>query len=404
MKKIKVLPWGFGSALLVVLVFAGALVAGLGSCEVAASLEPSATSTADGDTRWIRLIPDVPVDGSDGIRTTKLTLIFSKSVAAFTDYLNLNTGRDALAKLFTFSYQNGELPYATAFTKDGEGVYILTVSNVPKDDSGGDVTVTIKTSGITPPTQVWRLDAQPAAPVLGHIALLIEFRFKAVDNPALSADVVGRIDQQLKTVAVVVPAETPLGDLTPDITLYQGGSSEGGTDFTASPVTFTITAEDGITQSEYLVTVTAEDASSTPPETDTVHMITDLELGLFITAPETGEAPVPALQGPGQISSVPFETEQYTGVVVWTNNDTSYGVFYEDKFDWGFYYTATVVLAAKTGYTFTGVTANSCTYNAYDHTQPNNGQITNPAGSGSTLIITIAFPLTEDTAEVGGPI
>jgi hypothetical protein len=427
MKKAKVLPWRFGRAPFAVLVFAGAFAAGLGACAVEASVEPSVA--VDVGTQWIHLIPGVPVDNSNGIRTTELTLVFSKSIAVFTDDLNFNAGRGALAALFTFTPANGEAGgeegtptklQATALLKNAEGVYILSVSNVPKDDRGGEVLVTINAPGITPPSQVWRLDEQPVAPALGHIASLTEFRFKALDNAAfLSADVVGRIDQQLKTVAVTVPAETPLGDLTPALTLNPGSSAEGGTDFTAPSVIFTVTAEDGITEAVYFVTVTAEDEPSTAPDSGTVQVITDSgELYLIIGAPECGKVPFPSLMGHEQITSMPFETAQYTGVVIWSIDansingkergvfDTNYGQY--DNFWSGAVYTATVVLAAKPGYTFTGVTANAFAYSSYGHTAPadnEDGQITNPVGSGSTLTVTIVFPVTEeDMAEIGGPI
>jgi hypothetical protein len=406
------LRWKFGSALLVVLAVAASLAAGFGSCAVEASVEPSVVVDV---TQWIYLTPGVPVDGANGVRTT--TLVFSKSIAAFTDNLNFNAGRSALAELFTFSYENGEtVPAvrATALVKAAEGVYILTVTNVPKLEIGGKVLVTINTPGITPATRVWLLNEEPVEPELGHIATLLEFRFRKQDNSSLDSDVLAQIDQQQRTVAVLVPYGTPLGALTPTLTLNPGSRSSqvGENDFSNPPVSYTITAEDGITENEYLVTVETAEELTEPPVID--QMITGISLD-FITAPVSGENPSPALFGLGQTTTIPFESEKWTAVLIWSIDDNyiddeQFGVFdtlytHRDSFWGGAVYTATVVLSAKPGFTFNGVLANSLSYSDYGHTTPadnEHGQITNIAGSGNTLMVTIVFPATaEDRAGFG---
>jgi hypothetical protein len=67
----------------------------------------------------------------------------------------------------------------------------------------------------------------------------------------------GVIDQDAHTIAVTVPYGTDVTNLTPTITLSDGAtvSPTDSQDFT-NPVTYTVTAQDGITTQSYVVTVT----------------------------------------------------------------------------------------------------------------------------------------------------
>lgn len=74
-------------------------------------------------------------------------------------------------------------------------------------------------------------------------------------------DAVGEIDEASKTITVTVPAGTDVTKLVPRISIpvYATISPKSGieTDFT-SPVVYTVTADDGVTTSQYTVTVTVE--------------------------------------------------------------------------------------------------------------------------------------------------
>jgi uncharacterized repeat protein (TIGR02543 family) len=89
-----------------------------------------------------------------------------------------------------------------------------------------------------------------------------------------------------------------------------------------------------------------------------------------VTAPVAGKTPVAAIT----------ETDQYTGTVSWSPVD--------NPFEYETAYTATITLTPKTGYTFTGVSADFFTVNE--------ATATNPADSG---VVTAVFPETEPNAE-----
>ncbi len=82
-----------------------------------------------------------------------------------------------------------------------------------------------------------------------------------------SPAVTGTVDNTAHTVALTVPYGTDVTYLTPTIVLATGAtiSPDTGvaTDFT-SPVTYTVTAQDGTTEQIYTVTVTSEAAPVTP--------------------------------------------------------------------------------------------------------------------------------------------
>lgn len=89
-----------------------------------------------------------------------------------------------------------------------------------------------------------------------------------------------------------------------------------------------------------------------------------------VTVPVTGETPTTAITATGQ----------YTGTVTWSPADDPYAA--------SKVYTAIITLTPKTGYTLTGVTANSFTVAGAT-------TVTNPVNSG---VITAVFPATAATA------
>jgi hypothetical protein len=105
---------------------------------------------------------------------------------------------------------------------------------------------------------------------------------------------------------------------------------------------------------------------------DTV--VTNFFLNGNVTAPVRGASP----------DTMPINTTQYTGTIVWRTADGSYHTGF---FGAATVYQAVVTLTAKTGYTFTGVGVNSFIY--YGAT------VTNGPNSG---VVTITFPPTAASA------
>ena len=91
--------------------------------------------------------------------------------------------------------------------------------------------------------------------------------------------------------------------------------------------------------------------------------------------------PVPAFEV--NPSSAPdIDTAQYTGSIEWTPTLESDGTFGSGKT-----YTAAITLTAKTNWTFNGVSANFFTNTAAT-------TVTNPAGTGTEMVVTAVFPPT----------
>ena len=124
------------------------------------------------------------------------------------------------------------------------------------------------------------------------------------------------------------------------------------------------------------VTITfpaAEEPGDGPGGGGTDKKVSALVLTGLVTAPVRGAQPVIA----------GIDTDQYTGTVAW---QTSSGQSHNAVFSPSTVYKAVVTLTAKSGYTFTGLAANSFTYSG--------ATVTNAANSG---IVTITFPATGDT-------
>ena len=115
-----------------------------------------------------------------------------------------------------------------------------------------------------------------------------------------------------------------------------------------------------------------------PATADTTVTIKAIE---GVTAPATNGSAAPEIT----------ETTQYTGTVAWAPNNAT---FAQDT-----QYTATIILTAKTGYTFTGITATNF------FTITGATSVSNPVGNGTSIIITAVFPKTAATiniAAIGG--
>jgi uncharacterized protein YijF (DUF1287 family) len=88
-----------------------------------------------------------------------------------------------------------------------------------------------------------------------------------------------------------------------------------------------------------------------------------------------------------------INTYQYTGTVAWQKAN---GSAHSGAFAASTVYKAVVGLTAKTGYTFTGVEANSFRYTGAT-------SVTNAAGNGTTISVTISFPKTEANPGTDNP-
>ena len=129
-------------------------------------------------------------------------------------------------------------------------------------EAGGDPTVSAAIQQavedfLSPP-------APTPTPALSSAKEINSFKFEAAKNAALSSDVIGTVDSGAHTVALTVPYGTNLTALVATFELSASANAKvgstdqvGGTtanNFT-SPVTYTVTAEDGSTQ-DWVVTVT----------------------------------------------------------------------------------------------------------------------------------------------------
>jgi len=118
-------------------------------------------------------------------------------------------------------------------------------------------------------TSVWTVTvtiaAECSACQLDSDAEILSFILRADDNEGIDSDIEADIDGT--AVSAEVPMESELSGLVPVITVSCGAelSPASGTvqDFT-DPVTYTVTAEDGVTEAAYTVTVTPEG----PPDTE----------------------------------------------------------------------------------------------------------------------------------------
>ncbi|MDR2477386.1 MAG: leucine-rich repeat domain-containing protein, partial [Treponema sp.] len=100
--------------------------------------------------------------------------------------------------------------------------------------------------------------------------------------------------------------------------------------------------------------------------------IDQLDLSGLVAAPGIGNTPDTAIT-----------TAQYTGTIAWKDSS---GAVHTGAFAASTVYTAHITLTAKSGYTFLGIAAGSFTYSG--------AAVSQSAGSGTSLTLTITFPAT----------
>jgi hypothetical protein len=159
-----------------------------------------------------------------------------------------------------------------------------------------------------------------------------------------------------------------VGDISQPISVAKGTQTKTITGLTnGTTYTFTVKAVDTVGNESGGVS-----ESATP-----LAMVNALNLTGKVIAPVSGSAP----------NTTAIDEPQYTGAIAWQKDD---GSSFSGNFTTGTVYKAIVTLTAKTGFTFTGVGANSFSYTG--------ATAANAADSGT---VTITFP---ETAVGGQPI
>ena len=162
--------------------------------------------------------------------------------------LTVPFGTDVTTLVATFELTEG----ASAKVSDTDQV-----SGTTPNDFSSSVTYTLSSADGTL-TDDWMVTVDVEEPTTGND--IISFRFAAL-NPAVN----GIVNAGDKTVTAEVPNGTDLTSLVPTIVLSENATSAPAsgvaTDFT-SPVTYTVTAQDGGTQ-DWVVTVTEAAAGKT---------------------------------------------------------------------------------------------------------------------------------------------
>jgi formylglycine-generating enzyme required for sulfatase activity len=138
--------------------------------------------------------------------------------------------------------------------------------------------------------------------------------------------------------------------------------------FGTGSTTITVKAGD---DNHVLIPMTVVSGAVDPEEKDT--QISDCDLTALVPIPVDGATPVTTISA-----------AQYTGSITWQETD---GANMSGKFILSTVYQAVINLAAKTGYTFVDIEANS-----FIHTGATS--VTNEAGNGNTITVTISFPET----------
>jgi hypothetical protein len=137
----------------------------------------------------------------------------------------------------------------------------------------------------------------------------------------------------------------------------------------------TVAANESAVSLTVTATSTVDTAKSGTAEAIIQTVVNAFDLTALLTAPAKGAAPV----------TTAINTAQYTGTVAWQTS--SGAAFTGGTFAAASVYKALVTFNAKSGYTFTGVAANSFTYTG--------ATATNTANSGT---VTLTFPATAQAA------
>jgi hypothetical protein len=167
------------------------------------------------------------------------------------------------------------------------GATVSPLSGAAQDFSGGAVNYTVTAEDGTT-TQVWAVTV-----TAGAASTETDITSFTLTEQAGSAT----IDTGVHTVAIEVTNGTDLTSLSPTITLSSGATVSPNTgvaqDFSGGAVTYTVTAEDGVTMQDWLVTVTEAAPSldvfsfSLANQTETESFLNSTPAGFTITNGES---------------------------------------------------------------------------------------------------------------------
>lgn len=177
------------------------------------------------------------------------------------------TGHSFWVSASTFSTDNPTIPDGVYSTPDFGAI----AANTPFSASLSSITTTGIPTNLPPvtPDTTYYFAAWSLVDGTWHPGAILTLKTSAVISTSdeiaafsfASPAATGVIDQEAHTIALKVPFGTDITSLIPTITLSDGAtvSPLSGTaeDFT-NPVTYTVTAQDGITSQQYTVTVTVE--------------------------------------------------------------------------------------------------------------------------------------------------
>lgn len=167
---------------------------------------------------------------------------------------------------FYNSVANADSPTQPVYTSSEYGNYwnYFTAGFLGTDGNGhGSVNVSPSTTyslSYATPTLISEVpEVVPSLPAETCQAPLPATRLAAFNFYALSPFVTGTITESTKTVALIVPFGTEVTSLSPNIAIPVGATispTSGTPESFTSPVVYTVTASDGVTTSQYTVTVT----------------------------------------------------------------------------------------------------------------------------------------------------
>jgi hypothetical protein len=200
--------------------------------------------------------------------------------------------------------------------------------------------------------------------------------FPATEALSPISDLTATAGDKLVTLAWTDPEEADLGSIEISWT-----STLGDDDVKVSKGKLTYTAQGLSNETVYTFTLKAVDTAGNKSDGVSVRVIpvapelvSVLDLTKLVTRPKQGAQPV----------TTEIDTPQYTGTVAWQTQD---GAAHSGVFAASTEYQAVVALTAKAGFSFSGVAANSFRYAG--------ATVTNEAGSGTTITVTITFPATK---------
>ncbi|MFA6257704.1 MAG: DUF5018 domain-containing protein [Candidatus Paceibacterota bacterium] len=167
----------------------------------------------------------------------------------------------------------------------------------------------------------------PASPILSSAKIITTFNFSN-----LTLNVIGVLDETNHNVSLTVPFSTDVKTLVPTITISEKASinpnTEVAQDFT-SPVTYTVTAEDGSTQN-YVVAVLITPAPEPEPEPEPTPDITPPSITSYTFNGVAGNITTDPLTNPVSIVLTANEKVNWTSIKIENQDNPSIHKYFYD--------------------------------------------------------------------------